>query len=79
MTSNFLGGDAETLLNKLLQEHEHYFGKGEKGEKYIQPTTRYEAWLLANVLSNLIIVDELRDLKKIFEGQKVKPIIKRKK
>ena len=49
----------EEVLNNLINEHEQYFGIGEDGGKYTIPASRYDAWMLATVLSNIRIISKL--------------------
>ena len=50
--------ESEDLLQDLFSKHNKYF----TAEKYTTPTSRYEAWLMANTLSNLMVAKALKDL-----------------
>lgn len=52
--------DPTEILNDLMKNHGMYF----TNERYRTPTSRYEAWLMASCLSNLIIA---KTLEKAFE------------
>jgi hypothetical protein len=74
--------DPNEFLNKLMEDHGSYF----TDDRYRRPTSRYEAWLMASCLSNLIIAktlekvfDEFKDVLQgsdIFQKQLKTPIIK---
>jgi len=77
--------DADELLKILLEDHKVYF----TDDRYRKPTSRYEAWLMASCLSNLIIARTLEkaflefkrllDSVDIFQKQPDLPIIKEEK
>ena len=73
MESNELLGELESVLERLLNEHGRYYGLGEEGKKYKDPTSRYEAWLIASAISNFLLLKEIRGLKKILGGAPRKP------
>ena len=50
--------DFEKVLSDMIQSNQQYFG-GKNSGKYIRPASRYEAWMCANALSNLVIIEKL--------------------
>lgn len=62
--------DPNHFLNDLMKNHGIYF----TNERYKTPTSRYEAWLMASCLSNLIIAKTLErvvdDIKNFFQSEK---------
>lgn len=50
--------DPEEALEELFKGYSRYF----KEQKYKMPTSRYEAWLFTNSLSNLIVVKKVKEL-----------------
>jgi len=72
------GFNADEVLENLLRKHRNYF----TNERYTEPTSRYEAWLMASYLSNMKIAKVLSDIfseikeSNIFQKQQETPIIK---
>jgi hypothetical protein len=64
--------DAEDMLETLLNKHGRYFSDA----TYVNPTTRYEAWLIANTFTNIMMIKELRALTTILQKTGVSSIIK---
>lgn len=60
--------DIEELLDNLLDKEYKYFALPE----YTRPATRHEAWFLCSAYCNLLMLKELRGLRKIFEELKEK-------
>jgi len=54
--------DVEGALEYLLKESQRYFGIGEDSDKYKTPPTRYETWMMASALSNIILIDKIKEL-----------------
>lgn len=52
------------ILDDLMKNHGMYF----TNERYRTPTSRYEAWLMASCLSNLIIAKTLERVFEEFKG-----------
>jgi len=67
------GDKFEDALVGLMNRHERYF----VGKEFCVPTSRYEAWLLASSLSNILILKELKEIKKML-GDDDKKIRRRK-
>jgi len=68
--------DSESLLEELFEKHSKYF----VDERYKFPTSRYEAWLIANTLSNLVVAKALKELlDQIFQKGSQSIIIKEEK
>ena len=60
------------VLKDLLKKHGHYYGLDESksGKKYRDPTTRYEAWIMANAISNVLLLKEIKLLRRDLMGKK---------
>lgn len=58
--------DFEKLLENLLENHYKYFTLPE----YVKPTTRHEAWFLCSCYTNLLLLEEIKGLRKDLKGVK---------
>ena len=72
--------DYQALIDHLVN-HENY-GKYFTGDKYqVEPGSRYDAWMIATVLSNLSIDEKLDKVIELLSNNKRKekeePVLKR--
>ena len=64
--------EIKSVLDGLINNEstKHYFGLGENGEKYKTVPTRYEAWIMASALSNIVLIDRIEKLTEIINKRR---------